>query len=59
MEVVIIPGRTVVHIQGIPVYLAVDTIVETSHGNMSLLIGHHYASLPHHPTGEIETPTAE
>lgn len=44
MEAVIIPAKTLVQIAGIPVYLAVDTIVETAHANMALLTGYHYAS---------------
>lgn len=46
MEVVIIPGRSVLHVKGVPVTLAVDTLVEVAHGNMALLIGNHYAHLP-------------
>lgn len=46
MEAVIIPAKTVVHINGVPVALAVDTIVETAFGNMSLLTGYHYGHLP-------------
>ena len=46
MVAVIIPAKTVVHVNGTPVYLAVDTIVETAYGNMQLLTGHHYAALP-------------
>lgn len=46
MEAVIVPARTVVHIKGVPVYLATDTIVETAYGNMSQLTGYHYASVP-------------
>lgn len=49
MEAVIIPGKTIVHVKGIPVQLAVDTIVEMSRANMSLLIGHHYAFVPGEP----------
>lgn len=46
MTAVIIPARTVVHIGGVPVYLAVDTIVETAYENMHLLTGYHYAHIP-------------
>lgn len=52
---VIIPGQTLVYINGIPVTLAVDTIVETAYENMHLLTGYHYASLPAPPA----TPTPE
>jgi len=46
MDAVIIPAKTVVHVNGIPVQLAVDTIIETAHENMALLTGYHYACLP-------------
>jgi hypothetical protein len=46
MEAVIIPAKTLVHIGGVPVALAVDTIVETAHENMALLTGYHYANVP-------------
>ena len=49
MEAVLIPAKTVVHIGGIPVSLAVDTLVETAYGNMALLTGYHYAHLPEAP----------
>lgn len=51
MEAVIIPAKTVVHINGIPVALAVDTIVETTLGNRPLLTGYAYASLGDAPEG--------
>lgn len=50
MEAVIIPAKTIVHIGGIPVYLATDTIVETDLGNMALLTGFHYAHVPSEPS---------
>jgi len=53
MEAVIIPAKTLVHIGGIPVTLAVDTIVETTHGNMALLTGYYYAVLPEESTAPI------
>lgn len=46
MEAVIIPAKTIVHINGIPVTLAVDTIVEVALGNMCQLTGYHYSSVP-------------
>lgn len=46
MEAVIIPAKTVVHINGIPVALALDTLVETAFENMRMLTGYHYASVP-------------
>ena len=49
MEAVIIPAKTVVHVGGIPVQLAVDTIVEAAHENMALLTGYHYAFLAEQP----------
>lgn len=51
MEAVIIPGKTVVHINGIPVRLAVDTIVETTIENRPMLTGYAYAYLPELPGG--------
>jgi uncharacterized protein DUF551 len=45
MEAVMIPAKTLVHIGGVPVCLATDTIIETAHENMRLLTGYHYASL--------------
>jgi hypothetical protein len=51
MDAVIIPAKTTVHINGIPVRLAVDTIVET--GSMWLLTGYHYASFPETPKVDI------
>lgn len=57
MEAVMIPAKTVVHINGIPVALATDTIVETAHGNMASLTGYHYAHLPEAP--ETGSATAE
>lgn len=51
MDAVIIPAKTIVHINGIPVRLAVDTLVETA--NMSLLTGYHYAHLGSEPEGAI------
>lgn len=53
MEAVMIPAKTVVHINGIPVHLAVDTIVETAYENMALLTGYHYA---HVPEGDAPAP---
>jgi hypothetical protein len=50
MEVVMIPAKTLVHIGGIPVALAVDTLVETAYENMALLTGYHYAHIPEVPT---------
>jgi hypothetical protein len=49
MEAVIIPAKTLVHIGGIPVVLAVDTIVETDLGNLPRLTGYHYAGLAEPP----------
>lgn len=43
MEVVMIPAKTVVQINGVPCALAVDTLVETAYENMSQLTGYHYA----------------
>ena len=43
MEAVIIPAKRVVHINGVPVQLAVDTIVETAAENVPFLAGYHYA----------------
>ena len=54
METVIIPAKTVVHIEGIPVALAVDTIVETAYENMALLTGYHYAHLSDEPNAAPE-----
>lgn len=45
MEAVIIPSRTIVYINGIPVELATDIIVEVAYGNMHRLIGYHYAHI--------------
>lgn len=45
MEAVLIPAKTIVHINGIPVALAVDTLVEMAYENMALVTGHHYAHL--------------
>lgn len=45
MEAVVVPAQTKVHINGVPVFLAVDTMVECEYGNMALLTGHHYAHL--------------
>lgn len=41
------------HINGVPVRLALDTLVET--GNMSLLTGYHYASLGPEPNEQPES----
>jgi hypothetical protein len=49
MEAVMIPAKTVVHINGIPVALAVDTIVETAYDNMKHLTGYHYAHISDAP----------
>ncbi len=49
MEAVMIPAKTVVHINGIPVFLAVDTLVEAAYENMRFLTGHHYAHLTEAP----------
>jgi uncharacterized Zn-binding protein involved in type VI secretion len=49
MEAVMIPAKTVVHINGIPVALACDTIVETAHEHMQLLTGYHYAHINNEP----------
>lgn len=55
MEVVMIPAKTVVTINGVPVALAVDTLVEVEYANMCYLTGYHYAHLPEAPTGYVET----
>lgn len=59
MEAVIIPAKTLVHIGGVPARLAVDTIVETAHGNMAQLTGYHYShvvdSHPPTPTQDVLT----
>lgn len=49
MEVVMIPAKTVVTINGVPVALAVDTLVEVEYANMCYLTGYHYAHLPEAP----------
>lgn len=49
MEAVRIPAGTVLLMNGIPVKLATDVIVEVAHGNMQFLTGHHYAHLPDPP----------
>lgn len=61
MEAVMIPAKTVVHIGGVPVALAVDTIVETAYGNMKLLTGYHYAHLAEAPDahGDSESSNAD
>lgn len=51
MEAVVIPAKTVVHIGGVPVRLAVDTIVETAYDDMARLTGYHYAHLQEAPEG--------
>lgn len=58
MEAVMIPAKTVVHIGGIPVALAVDTIVETVYENMKLLTGHHYAHVADVPDSSDVPATA-
>lgn len=55
---VIIPAKTVVQINGIPVALAVDTIVETAFENMKLLTGHHYATMPAPSPDAMPLPSA-
>lgn len=54
MEAVIIPARTVVHINGVPVYLVTDTIIETAFENMALLTGYHYSHVE-----EVSAPHAD
>lgn len=50
MEAVLVPAKTVVHINGIPVSLATDTLVETAYENIKHLTGYHYAHVSEDPT---------
>ena len=62
MRAIVVPSKTLVHIDGIPVLLAVDTIVEASEDAAPMLSGYAYAHLPAQPTdpppsdGEKGTP---
>lgn len=56
MEAVIIPAGTVVQINGVPVRLPTDTLVETAYSNMSSLVGYHYAHVPE-SEAPIEAPS--
>jgi hypothetical protein len=52
MQAVIVPAKTVVQINGVPVRLAVDTIVETASGNVPSLTGWAYAYLADPPADD-------
>jgi hypothetical protein len=51
MEVVLVPAKTTVQINGIAVKLAVETLVEVAYDDMKHLTGYHYAHLPDVPEG--------
>ena len=49
MTAVVIPAKTVVSVNGVPVQLAVATIVETAAENVPFLTGYHYAFIVGEP----------